>query len=148
MKIISILLISIFLSTPAYALFGLFQKNDYQLAKVGIKENTTKIESLAKIVSDISIKVNSNMQAGANLNAQLGLINKTLNNTVNAGGDANNIVNDIDMDIVIKYGCWVLIGSLLFNFIQILMVIRQFGRTADFKRSYKDSQEFIKRKLP
>lgn len=153
-KTIIIGFILLYLSSPAYSgIFGIdfFGKKKTQLMEalqennVEIKEQNTKIDSLAKVVADIKLSVDSNVQSGANLNAQLGLINKTLNNTVNSGRDSTNVVNDINMDLVIKYGCWVLIGSLMFNFIQILMVIHQFGRARDFKRSYVDSKEIIKK---
>jgi len=140
------------LTIPSHAgLFGitLGGKKKLQLMEAAlqnnIKEQNMKIESLAKVVADLKIQVDSNIQATANINAQMGMINETVNNTVSAGRDSMSIMNNIDMDKVLLYGGIVFGISLILNFIQMLVMTHINGKRKDYKRSYEDSQAVIRR---
>jgi len=99
------------------AIFGLMTQDDYQLLKAEIgKVETNLNESLI----DIETKLEAQIDAQSNLNAQVGALNTNLTNKLSAGRDASSTVNDPSL---YKYITIILGISILGNIFLIFMVI-------------------------
>ena len=107
-----------------------------------IKEQSNQIESLLKL----KVQMKANTQALANLSVQIGLINKTMNNTLKSGRDSTNIVNQPEIiNKVLFYGGISFVVSLVCNFLLMIYGIYQRGKTIDYERSYRDSKDLLRR---